>query len=163
EEEKERGNRYRDIRDAYDKVPECPICGSPTGLRRNESEAPTAKRAAIVCFNHACDWNRAHREIHPLPFLLTDDTIYERAPAIVLGTVDKLAMLGQHTGTIAKVLGMFGLARWVDPHGHLECERRTDKIQAGPEAEGYRPVFPSYRRGERIFYDPFPSLIIQDE
>jgi hypothetical protein len=94
---------------------------------------------------------------------LTDDTIYERAPAVVLGTVDKLAMLGQNTATIAKVLGMFGLARWIDPNGHLQTERRIEKLLSGPEAEGYRPVFPAYRCGERIFHDPFPSLIIQDE
>jgi Helicase conserved C-terminal domain len=163
EEEVERGRRYREIRDAYDKIPDCPVCGHPTGLRRNEIEGPTAKRAAIVCFNSECDWNRQHGGIHPLPFLLTDDTIYERAPAIVLGTVDKLAMLGQHTNTIAKVLGMFGLARWVDANGHLRTERQMEKLQAGPEAEGFQPVFPSYRRGVRIFHDPFPSLIIQDE
>ena len=163
DDEREHGRRYREIRDAYDKVPECPVCGCPTGLRRNETEGPTAKRAAIVCFNANCDWNCQHGGIHPLPFLLTDDTVYERAPAIVLGTVDKLAMLGQHTATIAKVLGMFGLARWVDPNGHFQTERRIEKLQAGPEAEGYLPVFPSYRRGQRIFCDPFPSLIIQDE
>ena len=163
DDEREHGRRYREIRDAYDKIPECPVCGQATGLRRNETEGATAKRAAIVCFNKECDWNRKHGGIHPLPFLLTDDTIYERAPAIVLGTVDKLAMLGQHTGTIAKVLGMFGLARWIDPNGHLQTERRIEKLQAGPEAEGYQPVFPSYRRGRKVFNDPFPSLIIQDE
>lgn len=163
EEEVEHGRRYREIRDAYDKVPDCPVCGRPTGLRRYEIEGPTARRAAIVCFNIECDWNYQHGAILPLPFLLTDDTIYERVPAVVLGTVDKLAMLGQHTSTIAKVLGMFGLARWVDANGHLQTERRIEKLQAGPEAEGFQPVFPSYRRGARIFHDPFPSLIIQDE
>ncbi|MGD1039000.1 MAG: helicase-related protein [Roseiarcus sp.] len=163
EEDAERGRRYREVRDAYNKVPECLVCGRATGLRRNETEGPTAKRAAIVCFGDDCDWNRKHGGIHPLPFLLTDDTIYERAPAIVLGTIDKLAMLGQHTGTVAKVLGMFGLARWIDPNGHLQTERRNEKLRAGPESDGYRPVFTSYRRGESVFFDPFPSLIIQDE
>jgi len=163
EEEREAGRKYREIRDAFDKVPECPVCKHPTGLRRNETEGPSAKRAAIVCFNPKCDWNRKHSGVHPLPFLLTDDTIYERAPAIVLGTVDKLAMLGQHTSTVAKVLGMFGFARWIDRNGHLQTERRLEKLRAGPEAEGFAPVFPAYRRGQRVFHDPFPALIIQDE
>ncbi|MFN3523355.1 MAG: DEAD/DEAH box helicase family protein [Phenylobacterium sp.] len=163
EDEAARARRYRDIREAYNKVPECPVCKGATGLRRNESEGPRAKRAAIVCFDPDCDWNRHHGGIHPLPFLLTDDTIYERAPSIVLGTVDKLAMLGQHTNTVSRVLGMFGLARWVDPSGHLFVERRTEQLNEGPEAAGCLPVFPAYRRGERIFFDPFPSLIIQDE
>ena len=160
---RERGRRYRDLRAAYDKVPSCPCCGSPTGLRRYEVDGPTAKRLAIICFNRRCAWNQAHGRLTPLPFLLTDDTIYARAPAIILGTVDKLAMLGQHTDTIAKVVGMFGLARWVGPTGHLETPRKIDDLRDGPGATGYAPVFPAYRGGQRVFFDPFPSLIIQDE
>lgn len=163
DEECEFGQRYREGRDAFNKVPNCPVCSQPTGLRCYEVDGDTAKRAAIVCFNAGCDWNQQHGSIHPLPFLLTDDTIYERAPAILLGTVDKLAMLGQNTGTISKVLGMFGLARWIDPSGHLQTERRAERLQAGPEAEGYEPVFPSYTGGRRLFHDPFPALVIQDE
>lgn len=155
--------RYRDIREAYNKVPECPVCHGVTGIRRNELDGPRAKRAAIVCFNAECVWNKSHGRLHPLPFLLTDDTIYERAPSIVLGTVDKLAMLGQHTNTVSRVLGMFGLARWIDPSGHLFVERGADRLKDGPEANDCRPVFPAYRRGEPVFFDPFPSLIIQDE
>ena len=160
---RDRGRRYRDLRAAYDKVPSCPCCGSPTGLRRYEVDGPTAKRLAIICFNRRCVWNQAHGRLTPLPFLLTDDTIYARAPAIILGTVDKLAMLGQHTDTIAKVVGMFGLARWVGPTGHLETPRKIDDLRDGPGATGYAPVFPAYRSGQRVFFDPFPSLIIQDE
>ncbi|OMG57645.1 DEAD/DEAH box helicase family protein [Brevundimonas sp. ZS04] len=163
DDEAARARRYRDIRDAYNKVPECPVCKRATGLRRNESEGPRAKRAAIVCFDAGCAWNKGHSGIHPLPFLLTDDTIYERAPSIVLGTVDKLAMLGQHTNTVSRVLGMFGLARWVEPNGHLFVERNAERLAEGPTASGCQPVFPAYREGTRVFYDPFPSLIIQDE
>ncbi len=160
---RERGRRYRDLRTAYDKVPICPCCGSPTGLRRYEVDGPTAKRLAIICFNQRCAWNQVHGRLIPLPFLLTDDTIYARAPSVLLGTVDKLAMLGQHTDTIAKVVGMFGLARWVGPTGHLETPRKIDDLRDGPVATGYRPVLPAYRAGQRVFFDPFPSLIIQDE
>lgn len=160
---RERGRRYRDLRAAYDKVPTCPCCGSSTGLRRYENDGPTARRLAIVCFNRRCAWNQAHGQLTPLPFLLTDDTIYARAPAVLLGTVDKLAMLGQHTDTIAKVVGMFGLARWTGPTGHLDTPRKIDDLRDGPGATGYAPVFPAYRGGQRVFFDPFPSLIIQDE
>ncbi|WP_340645413.1 DEAD/DEAH box helicase family protein [Phenylobacterium sp.] len=163
EDEAARARRYRDIRDAYNKVPECPICKRATGLRRYESDGPRAKRAAIVCFNDGCAWNTGHGGIRPLPFLLTDDTIYERAPSIVLGTVDKLAMLGQHTNTVSRVLGMFGLARWIEPSGHIFVERNSEKLAAGPEADGCQPIFPAYHHGTRVFSDPFPSLIIQDE
>jgi hypothetical protein len=160
---RERGRRYRDLRTAYDKVPNCPCCGSSTGLRRYEVDGPSAKRLAIICFNRHCSWNQAHGRLTPLPFLLTDDTIYARAPSVLLGTVDKLAMLGQHTDTIAKVVGMFGLARWIGPTGHLETPRKIEDLRDGPGGTGYSPVFPAYRNGQRVFFDPFPSLIIQDE
>src|SRR3546814_6716206 len=67
-------------------------------------------RIGIVCFNDAsCDWNLAHAAAPirtPLPFLLTDDTIYQRAPSVILGTIDKLALIGQHDRTINAILGM---------------------------------------------------------
>ena len=159
----DRAGRYIEALDAYNKIPDCPICGRATGLRRDEREAPTGKRIAIICFNLNCDWNKEHGEIHPLPFLLTDDAIYSRAPCIVLGTIDKLAMLGQHTGTISKILGMFGLARWIDGHGNLVNPKLEEQLRSGPAQEGCRPVFPSYSDGDVVFVDPFPSLIIQDE
>ncbi|CVI59710.1 DEAD/DEAH box helicase family protein [Agrobacterium leguminum] len=158
-----RANRYREVVAAYNKVSRCPCCSSLTGLRRYAASGAVVERAAIVCFNAKCEWNKAHGELAPLPFLLTDDTIYQRAPAIVLGTVDKLAMLGQSTPTITEILGMFGMGRWVDPAGHLRNPRKVENLQAGPEANGMKGVFPSYAGGEKVFFDPFPSLIIQDE
>jgi hypothetical protein len=79
-----RSDRYKEALEAYDKLRVCPCCGSATGMRRYPFQAG---RIGIVCFNDACDWNlenppSPHRV--PLPFLLTDDTIYQRAPAVVL-------------------------------------------------------------------------------
>lgn len=162
-EEQREAAKYREFRSAFNKVPECPVCGSHTGLRRNEIEGATAKRLGIYCFNHACAFNQAHGEPTALPFLLTDDTIYSRAPSIVLGTVDKLAMLGQRTTTIRQLMGMFGLARGVGPTGHLHTPPNEGDIAALLEQRGYAQVFPAFRAGERIFSDPLPSLIIQDE
>lgn len=155
--------QYRDFRAAYNKIPVCPICGKQTGLRRSTSEGSTAQRLAIVCFDPRCQHNVAHGRITPLPFLLTDDTIYERAPSIVLGTIDKLAMLGQSTTTIRRFLGMFGLARGIGPTGHLVAPRTEGDIEANLQKTGHAPVFPTFRRGQRVFFDPFPSLIVQDE
>lgn len=163
DQERDRGRRYVDAREAYDKIPDCPVCGEPTGLRRDERDGNYGRRAAILCFNDRCDWNREHGGRHPLPFLLTDDAIYARAPAIVLGTVDKLAMLGQNTGTISKVLGMFGLARRIDERGNLDNPRSEADLKRDPGADHCANVFPAYSGGERVFRDPFPSLIIQDE
>jgi hypothetical protein len=163
EQQRDRARRYIEAREAYDKIPDCPVCGEPTGLRRDEGDGQYGRRAAIVCFNDRCEWNREHGRHHPLPFLLTDDAIYARAPAIVLGTVDKLAMLGQNTGTISKVLGMFGLARRIDERGNLDNPRSEADLKRDPTADRCSNVFPAYSDGKRVFHDPFPSLIIQDE
>jgi hypothetical protein len=161
--ERKEAQRYREFRSAYNKVPECPICTSATGLRRFTGEGATARRLGIVCFNRSCAFNRAHDVATALPFLLTDDTIYARAPSVVLGTIDKMAMLGQHTATIRQLLGMFGLARGIGPSGHLHSPPIAGDIGAMLRAEGYREVFPAFREGTPVFVDPFPSLVIQDE
>jgi len=155
--------QYREYRAAYDKIPSCPVCGKKTGLRRLTSDGPTARRLVVVCFDPKCPYNHAHGRIEPLPFLLTDDTIYQRAPSIVLGTIDKLAMLGQSTTTIRSFLGMFGLARGIGPTGHLVAPRTEGDIEANLGADGYEPVYPTFRKGKRVYFDPFPSLIVQDE
>jgi len=154
--------RYQDAQASYNKVPSCPCCEKATGLRRHKSDGGK-ERAVIVCFDATCEWNRVHGGIAPLPFLLTDDTIYQRAPAILLGTVDKLAMLGQSTRTITDILGMFGLARWVGPDGHFENPIEQKELSNGPSRSGAAAAYPAYDGGKRIFHDPFPSLIIQDE
>lgn len=155
--------KYRAFRAAYNKVPNCPVCGHATGLRRYLADGRTAHRLVITCFNAACAWNRAHNRQEPLPFLLTDDAIYARAPSVVLGTVDKLAMLGQHTSTIRQILGMFGMARGIGPSGHLFSPRIEGDPATVLRENEYAPVFPAFRDGRHVFHDPFPSLIIQDE
>jgi hypothetical protein len=163
EEEQRDATRYREFRAAYNKLPQCPVCDGDTGLRRFESDGPTARRLGIVCFTPQCDFNRAHPIRTPLPFLLTDDAIYARAPSIVLGTVDKLAMLGQSTTTIRQLMGMFGLARGVGPTGHLISPPNEGDIAAWLAERGHQPVAPAFQSGQPVFFDPFPALIIQDE
>lgn len=161
--ERDRGRRYSEACESYNKIPDCPICGKTTGLRRHEADEQFGRRVTILCFNNDCEWNIAHGCRHPLPFLLTDDAVYARAPSIVLGTIDKLAMLGQNTSTISKVLGMFGLARRIDHRGNLYTPRSEADLRRDPHADSSLNVYPSYANGKHLFHDPFPSLIIQDE
>jgi hypothetical protein len=159
-----RSNRYVEALQSYDKLRSCPACGSPTGMRKYRDQAG---RIGIVCFNDAdCAWNLAFPPAPvrvPLPFLLTDDTIYQRAPAVVLGTIDKLALIGQHDRTINAIAGMFGAARYIDPHnGHLLMPRSAKDLRAAEDA-GLTRLRPAFLAGDNVFHDPFPSLIVQDE
>lgn len=149
---------------AWNKLPTCPFCRSDvqTALRLFPEEH---NRLGIVCLNARCDWNRAtYRAGRPvaLPFLLTDSDIYRRAPSVLLGTIDKLALIGQNTHTIDAIAGMFGMARAV---------QRADGLLAHPTGQdlaavgtgGLEQVAPAFNGGTELFYDPFPSLIVQDE
>ena len=150
---------YRSAIDNWNKLPECPFCSSSTGLRKYPSKNGLIGHA---CFNADCDWNSHYGgpAKEPLPFYIVDEDIYEQAPAVILGTIDKLALLGQSASTIRKFVGMFGLAPHYDPVSDTLVHRKTphdlDNVTV-------TPLSPFYDMGNHYFLDPFPSLIIQDE
>lgn len=159
----ERG--YAAAHGAWNKLPTCPFCRSETktALRLFPEEH---NRLGILCLNRSCDWNAAHPKASrpvPLPFLLADSDIYRRAPSVLLGTIDKLALIGQNTHTIDQIAGMFGMARAVEGGvaGLLANPTGQDLASVGNgELERVAPTFES---GVELFHDPFPSLIVQDE
>jgi hypothetical protein len=156
----------------------CPFCSgaltgadgkktSTIGLRRFREGPPPEERLAHCCFNRECAWNRRHGaadQPHPLPIHIMDSDIYAYAPAVLLGTVDKLALIGQSARTLIRVLGMFGFAAWQHrDSGRLFSPWLRDQLQRGPDASGCEGVFPFYRDGKKLFFDPYPVLEIQDE
>lgn len=146
------------VRD-YNKLPKCPFCDKATALRRYPDEY---QRLGIVCLSRSCEWNRATGGDlqRPLPFLLVDYDIYRAAPPVLLGTIDKLALIGQHWSTINRIAGMFGMARLIDDNGLLDSPYDLDVEK---RVNGQQRVAPSFAGGVEVFLDPVPSLIIQDE
>jgi hypothetical protein len=156
-ERKKRG--YDTAVKAWNKIPACPFCGSRTTLRRIKSRGGLL---AHVCSSSKCPANEGGWTA--LPFLICDEDIYECPPAVLLGTVDKLALIGNYPTTIRRVFGMFGLAPWRDTTtGRLRVPSTSKQWEGGPAAAGCEPLFPFYRGGKRLFFDPFPALLIQDE
>lgn len=152
---------YDHANDAFNKIPVCPYCKrGPTGLRYYPDRD---NRIGILCFHDDCTWNKMNGGITPLPFLLTDQDIYAHAPAIILGTIDKLALIGQHDSTISKIVGMLGLARFVDSYGRISNPRKRNELRAALNNHALTRVAPAFTDGDELFYDPFPSLVIQDE
>jgi hypothetical protein len=143
---------------AWNKIPHCPFCNGVTALRLFPKLGGTL---AHVCTNIDCASNEGAWK--PLPFLICDEDIYDLAPAVLLGTVDKLALIGHSAGTIRRVYGMLGTAPWRDTvTKRLRIPTHKD-LDRGPAACGCDTLFPAYAGGERLFFDPFPSLLIQDE
>jgi hypothetical protein len=151
---------YDEVNKSFNKVANCPSCGWMTGLRRLKYR--TAKEIAIVCFNPDCQWNKETTS-QPLPFLIVDSDIYRHAPSVILGVIDKLALIGQHPSTINRVMGMFGLAKWVEQGTPRIVSPKREELRSGALQSGCEEVCPSFSRGVELFVDPFPSLIIQDE
>lgn len=81
-------------------VLKCPWCGSQMGLIKgvNNDRVKGYKRRPVggsqtivyQCDNSACDFSRMN---YNLPLLAIDEDIYDRPPTLLIGTVDKFAML----------------------------------------------------------------------
>jgi hypothetical protein len=158
-------NAYARAVERWNKLPECPFCASEkgTGLRRFPS---LGGLLGHLCLNDDCVWNCEYKEPTPLPFYIVDEDIYEMPPSVILGTVDKLALLGQSQRTIRRFLGMFGFALGYRPDtGRLYSPdpRKKDEISKPQAEQPFVRLFPTYADGEKRFFDPFPSLLIQDE
>lgn len=156
---------YRSCKERWLKLDGCPFCGvkGKLALRRVAESRDDALGHFCTSSPSKCSWNHRFSEPTPLPFWIVDEDIYDFAPSVLLGTVDKLAALGQSQGTIRKFFGLFGFAPLVD--------KATDRLDIPDKPEDWRgepgasktALFPSYRNGEKRFFDPFPSLLIQDE
>ena len=157
---RDKDSKYAVAMRAWRKLPKCPFCGSEIALRLFVDHGD--KTLGHVCTDIQCDSNE--RQWKPLHFYIVDEDIYDLAPSVLLGTVDKLALIGHSSGTIRRIYGMFGAAPWVKPaNGRLYVPTDNRGLPAGPAAKGMEGVYPAYPSGKRIFHDPFPSLIIQDE
>lgn len=151
---------YTEVNDSFNKIPKCPLCSQSTGLRR--VRAATDDEIGIFCFNNECRWNLKTKR-SALPFLIIDRDIYRHAPPVLLGVIDKLALIGQHPATINRVMGMFGLARWTESGACRLVLPSWPKLKEGPVVNSCEALAPAYEGGRDIFCDPFPSLVIQDE
>ena len=60
-----------------------------------------------------------------------DTDIYAHTPCVLLGTVDKLALIGQSARTIARVLGMFGFPAWHHTATGARVAEHARTIQEG--------------------------------
>ncbi|HEX7893053.1 MAG TPA: DEAD/DEAH box helicase family protein, partial [Terriglobales bacterium] len=157
---REKDSKYSAAMRAWRKLPKCPFCGAETALRLFVDHGD--QTLGHVCTDIHCDSNE--NQWRAMPFYIVDEDIYDLAPSVLLGTVDKLALIGHSGRTIRRIYGMFGVAPWIKPgNGRLYVPTDNRELAAGPATKGMEGVYPAYQSGKRIFHDPFPSLIIQDE
>jgi hypothetical protein len=154
-------NDYVGAMESWNKLPSCPFCGGKTVLRRYSHRNGLIGHACINSPDQ-CGWNKRHQGAmkEPLPFYIVDDDIYDTAPSVVLGTIDKLALIGHRATTIRRVMGMFGLAPMRDDSSsHLVPLKAPSELRSLQSTR----LAPFFSNGASFFHDPFPSIIIQDE
>lgn len=158
---------YKAARERWLKLSVCPFCGSKDGntlaLRRQWAYRADTLGHYCSAPSNKCSWNARFREPTPLPFYIVDEDIYDLAPAVLLGTVDKLAVIGQSQGTIRKFFGMFGFAPLIETGSERLFIPLKVKEWDGHPGTGSRALYPAFTAGDKRFFDPFPSLLIQDE
>ena len=82
----------------------------------------------------------------------------------LLGTVDKLALIGQSARTLVRVLGMFGFPAWHHVgFGPLCFSLYPRAISQGAGSVWLRGGISILRRRQKLLFDPYPLLEIQDE
>jgi hypothetical protein len=151
---------YKSARERWLKLTSCPFCDSKDGhtlaLRRHSGDGANALGHFCTSPREKCSWNARFSAPTPLPFYIVDEDIYDLAPSVLLGTIDKLAALGQSQGTIRKFFGMFGFAPLVENGSErLYIPLKTRDWDGHPGAST-RGLFPSFATGEKRFFDPFP-------
>lgn len=101
----------------------CPWCGAQMGVVQKKSglreikgyykkpEAHKKKSIIFRCSNSRCDFSE---KSNPLPLYVVDEAIYESTPTLLLGTVDKFAML-PFTPQAQKLFGFYNGVKMTSP------------------------------------------------
>ncbi|MEZ3118044.1 DEAD/DEAH box helicase family protein [Halobaculum sp. MBLA0147] len=139
---------------------ECPLCGSDVNVRYDQN--------ANSVYHHCTESNLDDDEkcVGRLPIYVTDHDIYRYTPSVLLGSLDKIAVMGMQP-LFANLLGNFTTKCPVHgigysgrcPEKHL-CEYEDD-------SEEFIDINPGTRdpaqREETEYFDPVPTLHLVDE
>lgn len=141
------------LRDAVKIIRQCPHCESAVRVDVDRK----SWRIKHVCENADCFSNRdaslgALRG--SLPVYVVDHEIYRYLPAVLVGTVDKLAIMGRNRAFTHLIRGV---QRRCPEHGYVAYDACIEKWNAGCKRT------PSLLEKLEPVSDPAPSLLIQDE
>lgn len=147
-----RYEQSKDLREEVRLLRKCPFCASHIDIEPKRS----TWRLAHVCSNSTCFSNTSD-SLGPykgsLPVCIVDNEIYRYLPSVLVGTVDKLAIVGRNRSFAHLVRGA---KQQCATHGYTsydECIEHWAGCKAGKrDLSKLTPI-----------KDPGPSLLIQDE
>ena len=161
--------RRADWQDKLRFIDTCPHCNSPVEVRLT----PEIFRIKHVCTNAGCwsnqpgDSDSVLNDVGELGIYVSDEECYRYLPTVLLGTLDKLVVLG-HNGNFRK---FFGTTHYCPKHGFIVGSRCAHSVVSEINGEWTDPVEcgnnsrNSAQRTVRLkpLVDPGFPLLINDE
>ena len=147
-----RYEQSKELREGARLLRKCPFCGSPVDIEPKR----TIWRLAHVCSNKTCFSNTSSSlgsYKGSLPVCVVDNEIYRYLPSVLVGTVDKLAIIGRER-KFAHLLR--GVRQQCPTHGYASYDECVEHWN------GCKPKKRDMIKLDAI-KDPGPSLLIQDE
>lgn len=132
-------------------IEECPLCDSDVTIRYDE----TANSVYHYCTGDDC--------IDRIPLYVVDHDIYRYTPSVLLGSLDKIAVMGMNP-LFANLFGNF-TTRCPD-HGLGYSSRCPEKhlCQYEDGSDNFEDVQPGTRQDrDAEYFDPIPTLHLVDE
>jgi len=87
-----KGNREKQAENPFQLL-KCPWCGTEMDNRKRLGYVTGGKPKTVIFVCPASPWCAFSKRESALPVLVIDDDIYDRPPTLLIGTVDKFAML----------------------------------------------------------------------
>ncbi|HXK39644.1 MAG TPA: hypothetical protein VJ837_02320, partial [Candidatus Paceibacterota bacterium] len=147
-------NRYvarESDREALRVLRKCPFCGSPLHIHADRSHWRILHRCANgECFSNTEPAMREHRG--SIPLCITDNEIYRYLPSVLVGTVDKLAIIAR-AKHFTHILN--GPQQYCRIHGYTSYDECVERWNCKATKKDLRRLEASH--------DPCPSLLVQDE
>jgi hypothetical protein len=139
-------------------IHKCPRCGSNLELDFDEHSWRLIHR----CNNSECFVFKSKILKGIIPIYITDSEIYRFVPSVLCGTVDKLAILSRYR-EFSHIFGQ--VTGYCPKHGYVSDRCIVGSYDRYGESEGCNEkiVKISKELVLKQFYDPNPSLFIQDE
>lgn len=147
--------KEKDSRDHYRLLRKCPYCGSPVEIKMLRD----TWRLAHVCGNPKCFSNTSESMgvyKGALPLCIVDNEIYRYLPSVLVGTVDKLAIVSR-SKYFAQIVR--GAKQKCPTHGYTSYNGCVEQSSWSAECK----MTKSKLLAVAPIKDPGPSLLIQDE
>jgi len=144
----------------------CPWCGAQMGLVHMKDKNPPRlpgyrkcggrkKEIIFQCSNQNCDFSKDN---FTLPLLIVDEAIYNNPPTLLLGTVDKFAML-PFRPEAQKIFGIVGRERRAPPDLIIQDELHLISGPLGSMVGHYETMIQELCVDRRTSINIMPKII----